>query len=205
MTDDKKAKDEKKDVKVTDDGAADGAPVEGAEGAAEGAGKKSKKKIILFVAVPLLLIVVGGAAAYFTGALDKLLHKKPDCAKVQEGEPGFEECAKEKEAAGETGAPGTFVAIPDIIVNLNSGGKQARFLKISIKLELENAVEQAKIEPLMPRVVDQFQVYLRDLRVEDLKGTAGIYRMKIELLSRVKAAAPGVKVKDVLFQEILVQ
>jgi hypothetical protein len=32
-----------------------------------------------------------------------------------------------------------------------------------------------------------------------------MYRMKIELLSRVRAAAPEIKVRDVLFQEILVQ
>ncbi len=48
-------------------------------------------------------------------------------------------------------------------------------------------------------------MYLRELRFEDLKGTSGIYRMKIELLNRIRAVTPGVKVHDILFQEILVQ
>jgi flagellar FliL protein len=95
--------------------------------------------------------------------------------------------------------------MPDMIVNLSSSGKQARFLKVTLKLELDNEEEKGKMDPLLPRVVDQFQMYLRELRIEDLRGTSGIYRMKIELLSRVRAAAPGVKVRDVLFQEILVQ
>lgn len=204
MADNKK--EEKKDVKVTEDaagGAAEGAaPAEGAEG-----GEKPKfglKKILLFVVAPLVLIGGLGAGAFFMGYLDDILHIKPDCAKVKEGEKHYEECQAQKEAeAGNK--PGSFLTIPDMIVNLNSSGKQTRFLKISIKLELESPEDQAKIEPLLPRVVDQFQVYLRELRVEDLRGTAGVYRMKIELLSRVRAASPNVKVRDVLFQEILVQ
>jgi flagellar FliL protein len=56
-----------------------------------------------------------------------------------------------------------------------------------------------------PRVIDQFQTYLREMRVEDLRGSAGIYRLRQELLYRVNIAADPVKVKDVLFQEMLIQ
>ena len=55
------------------------------------------------------------------------------------------------------------------------------------------------------RVIDQFQTYLRELRVRDLRGSAGIYRLQMELLWRVNQAAAPVEVKDVLFQEILIQ
>ena len=92
-----------------------------------------------------------------------------------------------------------------MIVNLNSSTKQPRFLKISLKVEVEDEAEKAKLEATLPRVVDQFQMYLRELRIEDLRGTSGIYRMKIELLSRIRAAAANIKIRDVLFQEILVQ
>jgi flagellar FliL protein len=70
---------------------------------------------------------------------------------------------------------------------------------------LEKPEQQAAFETIMPRVIDQFQTYLRELRVEDLRGSSGIYRMKLELLNRVRAAAPDIGVKDVLFQEILIQ
>ena len=54
-------------------------------------------------------------------------------------------------------------------------------------------------------IVDSFQVYLRELRVADLKGSAGIYRLREDLLRRVNEAAQPVKINDVLFKEILVQ
>jgi flagellar FliL protein len=208
---DKKA--EKKEEPKADDkalaakkaeGGAEGAPAEG-EGA-EGAAPKSKKKLIIIAAVAaVLLLGGGGAAAYFLGALDGVLGKKPDCAKVKEGEKGYEDCKKAaaKEAAG--GAPGVFVDIPDLIVNLNGNSKQPHFLKITIKVELETKEDEKPFTEIMPRVIDQFQTYLRELRLEDLRGSAGLYRMKLELLNRVRAAAPDVKVRDVLFQEILVQ
>ena len=57
----------------------------------------------------------------------------------------------------------------------------------------------------MPRVVDNFQIYLRELRIEDLRGSGGVYRLREELLARVNAAVAPVKVTDVLFKEMLVQ
>ena len=46
---------------------------------------------------------------------------------------------------------------------------------------------------------------IRELRVEDLRGSAGLYRLREELLARVNNAAQPAKVNDVLFKEMLVQ
>ena len=93
----------------------------------------------------------------------------------------------------------------DLIVNLSSTGTQPRFLKLKVQIEVENASDLAKVEAVAPRVIDHFQTYLRELRVDDLKGSAGIYRLRQELVRRVNAAAYPVTVEDVLFQEILIQ
>ncbi len=61
------------------------------------------------------------------------------------------------------------------------------------------------VEGVIPKVVGQFQTYLRELRVQDLRGSGGIYRLQMELLWRVNQAAAPTEVKDVLFQEILIQ
>ncbi len=151
------------------------------------------KKMILLIGLPLLLIA-GGAGAYFTGALDGLLGKE---------EAATEMADKSKE--GEENLNASFLKIPDMIVNLSSSGGQPRYLRLSVQLELGSEEDKAKIEQVMPRVVDQFQTYLRELRVRDLRGSAGIYRLQMELLSRVNAAAYPVEVQDVLFQEILIQ
>lgn len=164
-------------------------------------GKKFSAKKIIMIVLPILLLAGGGAAAYFMGFIG---HHPPDCATVKEGDEGFEECQAQT-AAADSMAPGTFIDVPDMIVNLSGTARQPRFLKIRLKVEVETVEDQAKFEVIMPRVVDQFQTYLRELRVEDLRGSSGMYRMKIELLSRVRAAAPDTKVRDVLFQEILIQ
>ena len=165
---------------------------EGEEG--EGSPKKqgSKSKLLLFVALALFLVAGGAAAAYFTGLLEPLI--------VMLG--GAEETAAE-----ETTDPveAIFFDLPEILVNLNTGGRKSTFLKIRVSLELENAEDVARIEAVMPRIIDNFQVYLRELRVEDLKGSAGMYRLREELLTRVTLAVAPSKVSDVLFKEMLVQ
>ncbi|MBL8637361.1 MAG: flagellar basal body-associated FliL family protein [Alphaproteobacteria bacterium] len=180
-------------------------------------GKSSKKKIILIV-VPLLLLLGGGAGLYFTGTLDKILNKETSAEAGKEGEHGKEaagdkkaegEGDKKAEGEGEHGGEGAgpevaFLKIPDLIVNLTSEG-QPRYLRLSIQLELANEADMKAVEKVLPRVVDQFQTYLRELKVQDLRGSKGIYRLQMELLSRVNAAAAPTQVKDVLFQEILIQ
>jgi len=161
----------------------------------ESGGGKSKKMIFLVLAV--LLIAGGGAAAHFTGLLNF-------------GDSGAETSEEEMSEEGGEGKGGevkaaTFLKIPDMIVNLSSESAQPRYLRLSVQLELKTEAEKASVEQVMPRVIDQFQTYLRELRVKDLRGSAGIYRLQMELLSRVNAAAYPVEVQDVLFQEILIQ
>jgi flagellar FliL protein len=151
----------------------------------------SAKKLLLFVVLPLL-IIGGGAGAYLTGTLDSFLGSH------EEGETQMAESKKH----GEANLNAAFLKIPDMIVNLSSNDAQPRYLRLSVQLELRSEEDKAKIEQVMPRVVDQFQTYLRELRVRDLRGSAGIYRLQMELLSRVNAAAYPVEVQDVLFQII---
>ncbi|MEM8833248.1 MAG: flagellar basal body-associated FliL family protein [Pseudomonadota bacterium] len=145
-------------------------------------------KKILLILIPLL-IIGGAAGAYFTGIIN-FGGEKTEMADSKE--------EKEIQSA-------SFLKIPDMIVNLSSDDGQPRYLRLSVQLELESDGDKAKIEAAMPRVIDQFQTYLRELRVRDLRGSAGIYRLQMELLSRVNAAAYPVEVQDVLFQEILIQ
>lgn len=153
--------------------------------------KMSGKKLVLFFLLPLLMLAGVGGALLVTGVLDPLLH--PETA-VAEAEP-------EVPAAG----PGYFYELPDIIVNLNTANRRQNFLKISVSLELADQESVAQLEQVLPRIIDNFQVYLRELRLEDLRGSAGLYRLREEMLRRVNAAAAPVPIRDVLFREMLVQ
>ena len=102
--------------------------------------------------------------------------------------------------------PPIFVDMPDVLVNLSSSGtERTQYLKVKIALELPDDQVQAQIQPVMPRIMDAFQTYLRELRPTDLDGSAGLYRLKEELTRRVDAAIAPNKINAVLFKEIVVQ
>tara|TARA_R110002110_G_scaffold284986_1_gene499037 strand:+ start:16967 stop:17506 length:540 start_codon:yes stop_codon:yes gene_type:complete len=155
----------------------------------EGGPRKSKKKKIIMIALPVLLIAIG-AGVFMSGMLGS------------GGDENVEEAVDER-AKEETAS--VYYELPQMLVNLNSPGRRSNFLKIIVSLELTDADDIEKLESSMPRIVDNFQVYLRELRVEDLRGSAGIYRLREELLFRVNAAVRPARVTDVLFKEMLVQ
>lgn len=171
---------------------------DGEENADNGDGKKDdggqgKKKLLIIAVVAILLVVGGIAGAYFTGLLDPVIEMIVG--------PSEEDA----DAEGEGSDTGVYYEIPELLVNLNTADRKSAFLKIRISIEIESSSGIPKIERIMPRIIDNFQVYLRELRLEDLKGAAGMYRLREELLTRVSAAAAPVKIKDVLFREMLVQ
>ena len=159
---------------------------EGAEGAAQGKKKFAlppMKYLIIGGGALAALIVAGGGGYYF------LSHKN--------------EAAKAEAAAVK---PAVFVDLPEVLVNLsNSGSERTQYLKIKIVLELADQPMVAQITPIMPRVMDAFQTYLRELRPSDLDGSAGLYRLKEELTRRVNAAIAPSRINAVLFKEIVVQ
>lgn len=95
--------------------------------------------------------------------------------------------------------------VPDLVVNIQSVDGSPIYLKLSLSLELYTVEEKAGIQALIPRIVDQFQGYLRELRADDLKGSAGIMRVKEELLRRTNVAAAPYRVRDVLLKEMIIQ
>ncbi len=165
------------------------------EAAAEELPKKSGgMKMILLIVLPLLILGGAGVGLFATGMLDSLLGIELEVE---------EEHAVVEEEVGPT--PGFFYELPDMVVNLNSGNRRQNFLKLSVSLELASEKDVVTVEQVLPRIVDNFQIYLRELRIEDLRGSAGLYRLREELLRRVSAAAAPAEVRDVLFREMLVQ
>ena len=153
-------------------------------------GSGTKKKLFIIVGAVILLVIGGIGGAYVAGLLDPIIEA------IAGGEPG---------EGDESAAGAVFYDLPELMVNLNTGGRKSTFLKIRVSLELQKQEDIPKVEEMMPRIIDNFQVYLRELRIEDLKGSAGMYRLREELLTRVVAAAAPARVNDVLFKEMLIQ
>lgn len=198
--------------------AAPAAEGEGAEGA-PAKKKLSGKTLILFIVLPAVLILGGGGAAAF------MLLSKPKAEQHAEaGEHGKKEKKdkkKEKKDAkgghgekgkdGEGGAVVTegdgvyYMALPELLVNVATPDGRPAYLKLKLTLEAADEDVIAAIEPELPRVMDQFQSFLRELRVDDLTGSAGSYRLRLELLRRVNLAIAPAQVNAVLIEEMLVQ
>ena len=178
---------------MADDEIDEEAEAEGEEGEGKSSGGGSKKLIIIIAGVVLLLIG-GAAAAFFMGLFYPLLggDEAAVAAPAEDGKSVADNVA-------------FFHELPEIIVNLNSKGRKRSVMKLRVSLEVASPGEIPKLEALMPRVIDNFQVYLRELRLDDLKGSAGMYRLREELLTRVNAAITPSKVRAVLFKEMLVQ
>jgi flagellar FliL protein len=163
---------------------------EGSEEDGEGEGGAAPKRrlagrtLVLFIALPAVVVIaaVVGAVAFF----------QPFSG---ESESGVTENAQET----------SFYDLPEILVNLSQQDKRSQFLKLKIALEISDRDASSALEPVMPRVLDTFQIYLRELRTDDLEGSAGIYRLKEELLRRVNLAIRPHKVDRILFKEIIVQ
>ena len=123
---------------------------------------------------------------------------------------GKEGAAKGKAESGKAGEGGpaedvTFVELPDMLVNLQAETSRPRYLRLRIAVEVEDDKAAAAVKALTPRVLDSFQMFLRSLTVDDVQGSAGMERLKEEMLARVNVAVEPSRIRDVLFKEILVQ
>jgi len=162
--------------------------LEGEEGEGqEGESPPKKKKLILIIIVVILLLGGGGAALYFAGMLP------------------IGGNSSDKEIDPKLVPKIIYHDLEEFIVNLNNPGKQVSFLKMRITLELPNLLTKTIIESKLPRIRDNFQLYLRELRNSDLQGSSGIHRLKEELILRINKVIAPEKVSDILFEEIIVQ
>jgi flagellar protein FliL len=151
----------------------------------EGEQPKSRLKLILIAVGAVAVLGVGGGGSYFMFFGHK--EAKPEVAVVK---------------------PPAFFDMPEVLVNLSNSsasGDRTQYLKVKIVLELPDSTMQPHVQNTMPRVMDAFQTYLRELRPSDLEGSAGLYRLKEELTRRVNVAIAPSRINAVLFKEIVVQ
>jgi flagellar FliL protein len=146
--------------------------------------KKLPLKLIIIAVAALVVLGGGGGGAYFFMMKPKEAHA----------------------AVPPPVKPAVYLDLPDVLVNLaNTGGERTQYLKVKVTLEMTDQIMVQQVQPVMPRVMDAFQTYLRELRPTDLEGSAGLYRLKEELTRRVNAAISPSRVNAVLFKEIVVQ
>ena len=102
--------------------------------------------------------------------------------------------------------PPVFVEMPEMLLSLSTiADERTKYLKLKAVLEVSNEPLASQLKPLLPRVIDLFQTFARELRPADLNGSMGLSRLREELTRRVNAAVSPAKVDAVLFREVIVQ
>ena len=167
----------------------------------DGGGKKGGlKKKLLFIGLPVLLIVLLGSAAamMFLGGDKKDAHSQ-----VADGQSQGEDGHGDKKANADAAEP-VYYELPPMLANIQNDDGETSVLKLVVLLEVDDQETISKIEPVLPRIVERYQGFLRELRMEDIKGSAGYYRLKLELLRRVNQAVAPIKINDLTIDTLLV-
>ena len=159
------------------------------EGAKAPAATNRKKKKLIIGAAAALVLLGGGGGGYY------MMHRGSS-------ETGVEHVAEAEES--EEGKP-VYVDVPPMVVNLRSADGQQRFLKIRFVLVPSAGTTEEQVRNKLPLILDSFQPFLRELRPEDLSGSAAVFRLKEEMLVRAGDSFGRGRIRDILIQDLIQQ
>jgi flagellar FliL protein len=196
--------------------------------------KMAGKTLVLFIILPAVLVLGGGGAAAMMLMGGGAPAAAAD-AHAAEGEQPAPEDGHGEAAAGDHGAAAAggdhapaaglpedeaavghmlpceagnpcYYALPKMIVNLaGTEGQRTPYMELELSLEAANGSTFGRIPELMPRLKDQLNAFLRELRVEDLNGSAGTFTLRRELLKRFNLVLDPKKIDAVLIEGMLIQ
>ncbi|MFD1342018.1 flagellar basal body-associated FliL family protein [Litorisediminicola beolgyonensis] len=180
----------------------------------------------IFVILALILVCAGAAIGGLTIALgpERLMNTvlggdTPPEAHGDAAHGGDAGGHGAPEAAGghglESAEPGAasgirIAAMSEMIVNITSltmtGRKTTRFLKLNIAFAIDQSIEGAeRFDERRLFIRDTLQDYLRQLAEDDLEGSAGLARLKAELLRRARAVMDSEAPREVLVSDMVIQ
>ena len=149
---------------------------------------KNRTKLLIVGAGAALLLAAAGGGTWW----------------MLRDQGGAQEAAAAPAASAGTDSA-SYIEAPTVTVNLRSGDGQARFLKLRFILVAADAGKVDSIKARLPVVLDALQPFLRELRPEDLAGSAAVFRIKEEMMARTTQALGTGTVRDVLIQDLVQQ
>ncbi len=164
---------------MADETPAEAAPAKGGGG----------KKMLILGLLGLLVLGGGGGAAWFLmGGEEK--EKEEHGQEAHADSPGVE--------------PGPVMELDPFLLNLADQG-ELRFLKVSIKLELDRPEEKTDFTNKVPAIRDALLVLLSSKESQLLRTVNGKRRVREEIMTRVNGVMSKGKIANVFFTDFIIQ
>lgn len=146
-----------------------------------------KSKLPLIIGLVLFLVMGGGG---FFAVYSGMILAPPDPAGAH-AEP--EEPEQPDDFA--------FVAVPSVTISLGNPADN-KHLRFTAQLEVAKA-RAAKVEELMPRILDVLNGYMRALEETDLQQPDALVRLRSQMLRRIQMVTGQGYVRDLLVTEFV--
>ncbi len=157
-------------------------------------------KIVVLIALMALVLGIGGGVA-----LTKLSGSKSVAEQSAGGIPsGAETHAAAKPSSASNRAPGVIYDLDPFIVNL-ADSPESRYLKLTLKLELDRPGIAEDLTPRLPLVRDAILTLLSSKEAAGLKTAREKLQLHEEIAQRINSVLPQQGVRSVYFTEFLVQ
>ncbi|MDG4648633.1 flagellar basal body-associated FliL family protein [Roseibacterium sp. SDUM158017] len=165
---------------------------------------RKRRRVIAGLAVVGVVAVAAGAFLAFGGLAGRTQVAEPEHAATDAAHGGDEAAPQEPQEA--------LVVAPldEIIVNIAamtaSGRQTQRFLKLNVALVYDSLAEGAdRLAERQPYIRDAYVDYLRLLSERDLSGSAGLARLRSDLLHRARTLAETDAPREVLVVDLVIQ
>lgn len=181
------------------------------EGSEEGSPqKKGKLILIIIIAAVLLISSIAGAYFFFFRGPPKEEVVEPaegEDAAPAEGDEGAPAEGDEGETTKTTSTlkEGIIFPLEHFIVNINDDTGAIRYLKVEIKLELENDEMQAEVENRVPKIRDSIVTILTNKSVDSVSRPDGKLRLKEEIKARINTFITMGKIEEIYFTDFIIQ
>ena len=156
-------------------------------------------KLVILIVGGTLLLGLGGTIAYmkFGGHKEDARTEAP-----QATASGKQEEAVAKSQS--TTTPGAIYDVDPFIVNL-ADVPEARYLKLTVKLELDRPDVSADLSARVPQLRDTILILLSSKDAASLRTPQGKFQLRDELTQRVNALLPKGGIRSAYFTEFVVQ
>jgi len=161
------------------------------------AGPAMPIKMIIIIALVALVMGLGGAvvAVKFLGGSNT-------------GSGGAESHKAEGDAHAEAekagAAPGVMFDLDPFIVNL-ADTPEIRYLKITIKLEVENETVATELSARVPQIRDTVLVLLSSKDVNSVRTSQGKFQLREEIMQRINGLLQRPGIRAAYFTDFVVQ